>query len=89
MDNVTLVSIVMFAGALMGTLVPYWLKAWQDPNISFDLNYGYALALNVIVQVVALMPDNVPVMSFKVIATAFATGYGLQSIMSKFVPKPT
>ena len=86
-DNVTIIGIVTMVGALMGTLVPYVLKVWQDPEVSFDINYGYALVLGVVVGIIALIPDEVPVITLKVILIAFAAGYGMQSMANKLVPK--
>ncbi len=87
MDNVTIIGIVTIIGALMGTLVPYLIKVYQDKNITFDMNYGYALVLGIIVQVVALIPDDVAVLTLKVILNAFAAGAGVQMFINKAVPK--
>ncbi len=87
MDNTIIIGIVMIIGALMGTLFPYVLKVWKDPKIEFDWNYGYALVVTVLIQVAVLIPDDVPVLTFKVLITALAAGYGMQSFISKGVPK--
>jgi len=85
MDNVTVIWVVTLAGAFMGTIVPYALKAFKDPTLSFDINYAYALVLGIIVQSVGLIPDSVSDLSMKVIMTAFVTGYGAQSIINRVV----
>lgn len=83
MDNETIIGLVTLFGAVMGTAVPYVLKCWQDPSISFDVNYGYALFFSMMVQVIGLMPDYVPIVNMKVILIAFAAGYGIQSMINK------
>ena len=87
MDNTTIIGLVTVIGALAGTLIPYILKVFKDPNVEFDINYGYVLVLGVIIQAAALIPDSVPGITLKVIVTAFASGYGLQTIINKGVPK--
>lgn len=87
MDNVTIVSVITLFGAAAGTFIPYILKVWKDPEVSFDMNYGYALLLSIVVQVATLLPDEVPVMNMKVLIMAFAQGYGIQSIVNKAIPK--
>jgi len=87
MEPTTVIGIVTVLGALMGTIVPYVLKVWADPEITFDVNYAYALVIGVVVQVVALLPDNVPALTVKGIITAFGAGYGLQTLFNKVTPK--
>lgn len=87
MDNVTIVGIVTLLGALAGTFVPYVLKVWKCPDTKFDINYGYALALGALIQVIALIPDDVPTLTLNVVLTAFAAGFGVQAILNKAVPK--
>lgn len=86
-DPTTVIGIVTVLGALAGTVVPYVLKVWKDPEITFDANYAYALVLGVIVQVVALLPDNVPALTLKSVVAAFAAGFGLQTLINKATPK--
>ena len=87
MEPTMVISIVTIVGALMGTIVPYALKAWKDPEITFDVNYGYTLIIGVVVQAVALLPDNVPALTLKGVITAFGAGYGLQTLFNKVTPK--
>lgn len=87
MEPTTVIGIVTILGALMGTIVPYAIKAWQDSNITFDVNYGYTLVIGVIVQAVALLPDDVPALTVKGILTAFGAGYGIQTLFNKATPK--
>lgn len=87
MDNVTIVSITMLVGAIMGTAIPYILKVREDPEIKFSAIYFYTLLLNILIQVAVLIPDKTPELTFKVILTAFTAGFGLQAIINKAVPK--
>ena len=89
MDNIIIVGIILFLGAVMGTLIPYMIKVYKDPKIKFDINYGYALVVGTAVTVLGILPDNVPELTIKIVATAFLTGYGLQSILNKMVPEST
>lgn len=87
MEPTTVIGIVTILGALMGTIVPYAIKVWQDTEITFDMNYGYTLVIGVVVQVVALLPDNVPALTIKGILTAFGAGYGIQTLFNRVTPK--
>lgn len=87
MEPTTTIEFVTILGALMGTLVPYVLKVWNDPEMAFDVNYAYALVVGIIIQVVALLPDNVPALTIKTVIAAFGTGYGLQTLINKATPK--
>lgn len=86
MDNLLVIIIITLMGAVAGTFVPYVIKVYQDPDISFDVNYGYALLLSIFVAVFGIVPDEVPVLTIKIMLGAFLTGYGLQSIINKAVP---
>jgi len=86
MDNGIIIALVMFLGTLMGTLIPYALKVWKDSTVEFDINYGYALIMSMIVTVFGMLPDSVPVITVKIVVSAFLTGYGMQSLINKAVP---
>ncbi len=87
MEPTVVIGIVTLVGALMGTLVPYVLKVWKDPAITFDVNYAYALVIGVVIQVAALMPDNVSALTIAAIVNAFAAGVGVQTLLNKVTPK--
>lgn len=89
MDETTIIGMVIFLGALAGTLIPYILKVYRDPAIKFDINYGYSLIITTLITVFGMLPESVSELTIKVIATAFLTGYGLQSLLNRLVPPTT
>lgn len=87
MDNTTIVLIITMIGAVSGTLIPYIIKVWKDPALEFDPNYFYALVMGIVIQAVALVPGDVPVLSIQIMVNAFAAGAGIQMLLNKAVPK--
>ena len=88
-DNTLAYTIIVFLGALSGTLVPYIIKVRKDPTLKFDPNYGYALLIATVIAVLGLIPDGVPEITLQVFGTAFLVGSGLQTYINKAVPQTT
>lgn len=87
MENTLIIAAVTLFGAASGTIIPYLIKTWEDKEMEFDWNYAYALVLGMFLQVATLIPDSVEVLTAKALIMAFTSGYGLQSLINRAVPR--
>lgn len=88
MDSTTITAISTIGGAVAMTIIPYLMKVWQSPDIKFNLNYFYSLLIGLVVQIGALLPDDVSTVTIKSLIVAFGSGAGIQALLNKAVPKP-
>ena len=81
MDPQIVAFLVIVVGAMVGIVVPYLLKVYEE-GVVFEVSYIYTMILCLVMAAFFVIPDN-PDLSFKGLFTLFLAGAGLEWMVNK------